>query len=213
MSRSLWITLLLAMAAFWLVMHHHAAPIAATVVSGSGVVTCSMPERFTDPDQPLQSKDDGRMPPFRLDNATVTPLAGFSLQARVLSREDYSLGDETKYSPTDLALGWGPMANPSVSDRLGISQDNRWYHYQWGPEGPPIAPDQIVRSSANMHMIPSNPGVADSLARVRSGDTVRLDGWLVEIDRDDGWHWRSSTTREDSGDGACEVVYVCSISR
>ena len=212
MSRSLWITLLVAVAALWLVMHHHRQPINALTTSG-GVVRCALPERFSDPNQPLQSNDDGRMPPFRLDNATVTPLAGFSLQARVLSREDYSLGDETKYSPTDLALGWGPMANPAVSDKLGISQSGRWYFYQWGPEGPPIAPDQIVRSSANMHMIPADGGVADALARVRQGDTVHLDGWLVQIDRDDGWHWRSSTTREDSGDGACEVVYVCSISK
>jgi hypothetical protein len=212
-SRSLWITLLVLVAVLWLVTHHHAQPLRATSTSGSSVVTCAMPQKFSDPNQPLQTDDDGRMPPFRLDNATVTPLAGFSLQARVLSREDYSLGDETKYSPTDLALGWGPMANTSVSDKLDISQGGRWYHYEWGAEGPPIPPDQIVRSSANMHMIPADAGVADALAKIRQGDTVHLDGWLVQIDRDDGWHWRSSTTREDSGDGACEVVYVCSIGK
>jgi hypothetical protein len=214
MSRSLWITLLVLVAALWLVTHRHAQPIRATNASGGGgSVLCALPERFHDPNQPLQTDDDGRMPPFRLDNATVTPLAGFSLQARVLSREDYSLGAEAKYSPTDLALGWGPMADPAVADRLGISQGGRWYRYQWGSEGPPIAPDQIVRSSANMHMIPADRDVADALAKVRQGDIVHLDGWLVQIDRDDGWHWRSSTTREDSGDGACEVVYVCSIGK
>jgi len=211
-SRSLWITLLVALAALWLVTHHHRQPINAVATAG-GAVRCALPERFSDPNQPLQSNDDGRMPPFRLDNATVTPLAGFSLQARVLSREDYWMGDETKYSPTDLALGWGPMANPAVSDKLGISQGGRWYYYQWGSEGPPIAPDEIVRSSANMHMIPADGSVADALAKIRKGDTVHVDGWLVQINRDDGWHWRSSTTREDSGDGACEVVYVCSISK
>jgi len=213
MSRSHWLILGVAAAAVWLVMHHHSPPIQAKSASGGAGVKCAIPERFSDPNQPLQSNDDGRMPPFRLDNATVTPLAGFSLQARVLSREDYSLGEESKYSPTDLALGWGPMANPAVSDQLGISQGGRWYHYQWGPGGPPIALDQIVRSSANMHMIPADVAVADALSRVRKGDVVHLDGWLVEIDRDDGWHWRSSTTREDSGDGACEVIYVCSISQ
>lgn len=213
MLRPLWIALLVLVALFWLVTHHHARPIQAMAASGGGSVRCALPDRFSDPNQPRQTDDDGRMPPFRLDNATVTPLAGFSLQARVLSREDYSLGDETRYSPTDLALGWGPMANPAVSDKLDISQGGRWYHYEWGSDGPPIAEDQIVRSSANMHMIPADPGVADALAKVRQGDTVHLDGWLVQIDRDDGWHWRSSTTREDSGDGACEVVYVCSISK
>jgi hypothetical protein len=104
------------------------------------------------------------------------------------------------------------MANPNVSDRLDISQSGRWYHYRWGAEGPPIPLNQIIRNSANMHMIPADRGVADALAQVRSGDIVRLNGWLVKIDGDDGWHWRSSTTRNDSGGGACEVVYVCSIS-
>jgi hypothetical protein len=62
-------------------------------------------------------------------------------------------------------------------------------------------------------MIPADSAVADALAKIRQGDTVHLDGWLVQIDRDDGWHWRSSTSRDDSGDGACEVVYVCSIGK
>jgi hypothetical protein len=62
-----------------------------------------------------------------------------------------------------------------------------------------------------MHVIPANDDVARALSRVREGDRLRMDGWLVEVDAPDGWTWRSSTTREDSGDGACEVVYACSL--
>ena len=72
---------------------------------------------------------------------------------------------------------------------------------------------EIVRSSANMHMIPADAHAARALAQVRAGDNVRIEGWLVEADAPDGWRWRSSLTREDSGSGACEVVYVCSILR
>ncbi|KFN43363.1 hypothetical protein [Arenimonas oryziterrae] len=179
---------------------------------GQSPVGCALPPAFTDPNQPLQSPVDGRMSPFRFGPATITPLAGISLQARVLSREDYAFGTEADYSPTDLALGWGPMANPAASDRLDISQGGRWYRYRWGPEGPPIPVGDIVRSSANMHMIPADDAVANALGQVRAGNTVRVNGWLVRIDRDDGWHWQSSLTREDSGGGACELIYVCSIS-
>ena len=42
--------------------------------------------------------------------------------------------------------------------------------------------------------------------------TQVLDG-TIQVEADDGWRWRSSTTREDTGDGACEVVYVCGITR
>jgi hypothetical protein len=64
-----------------------------------------------------------------------------------------------------------------------------------------------------MHMIPANDTVAQALADVRKHDHVRIDGWLVEADAPDGWRWRSSTTRDDTGGGACEVVYVCAITR
>jgi hypothetical protein len=142
----------------------------------------------------------------------LQPLAGFSVDARVLSREDYSLGREADLSPTDLALGWGRMRDDAVLSQLSIDQSNRWYHYRW-QGAPPIPVDEIVRSSANLHMIPSSDVVAKELARVRKGDRVRIEGWLVEADAPDGWRWRSSLTREDSGSGACEVVYVCGITR
>jgi hypothetical protein len=61
--------------------------------------------------------------------------------------------------------------------------------------------------------VPSNSAVAAALDAVNAGDRIRIDGWLVQIDSSDGWRWRSSLTREDSGAGACEVIYVCSVSR
>jgi hypothetical protein len=53
--------------------------------------------------------------------------------------------------------------------------------------------------------------VARALDDVAAGDTVELSGWLVRIERDDGWKWQSSTRRDDSGGGSCELVYVCRI--
>lgn len=64
-----------------------------------------------------------------------------------------------------------------------------------------------------MHMIPGNDRIAQALAGVRKGERVRIDGWLVEANARDGWRWRSSTSRTDTGGGACEVVYVCGVTR
>ena len=177
---------------------------------GYAGVACTLPPAFADAATPRQSDADG-MSPFRLGRANVTPLAGLSLQARVLSREDYSSGAEAEFSPTDLALGWGPMAAEGMADRLDVSQGGRWYRYRWGAEGPPLPPEQIARNSANMHLIPADAAVAAALARVRAGDTVQVEGWLVHIDRDDGWRWRSSLSRDDRGNGSCELVYVCAL--
>ena len=48
--------------------------------------------------------------------------------------------------------------------------------------------------------------------RYPEGDVVSLDGMLVEADKANGWRWRSSLTRDDTGNGACELVYVQSLT-
>lgn len=63
-----------------------------------------------------------------------------------------------------------------------------------------------------MHLIPADAGVRAMLDRVRPGEVVRIEGFLVDASRPDGWHWNSSLTREDTGNGACELVYVESLT-
>ena len=203
---------LLGLAGWWFSPHSPRVPAPPRHAGGASAAGCPLPPTVARDAPPLQSDAPASLAPFALRDATLQPLAGFSVDARVLSREDYGFGREADYSPTDLALGWGRMGDEAVLDRLDISQSSRWYHYRWRGD-PPIPPREIIQSSANMHMIPSDRTVASALREVRPGQRVRIDGWLVQVDANDGWHWRSSTTREDTGGGACEVVYVCSISR
>lgn len=193
-----------------------ASPPAAGHASGpagvAGSSRCPLPPRIQQGDEPLQTAVPGGMSLPPLGAATLQPLAGFSIEARVLGREDYQLGRESEFSPTDLALGWGPMTEDAVLSRLRISQSSRWYRYRW-EDAPPIPLQDIIRSSANMHMIPADDAVAAALRRIERGDRVRIEGWLVQINTPDGGRWRSSLTRDDSGGGACELVYVCSITR
>lgn len=139
-------------------------------------------------------------------------LAEFELEARVLSREDYSIDVGSTLSPTDLALGWGRMSDTAVIEQLDIEQSVRFYTYRWQGQ-PPIPPAEIIRSSANMHLIPADSSVERALDKVRQGSLIRLQGQLVEARRSDGFHWRSSLTREDTGAGACELFLVESIDR
>ncbi len=209
MSLRKWTVVVLVVAIAW--WWWHRTPAAPAAAAGASI-TCPAPPRVLDGEAPLQSPVPDGFGDIRLQPAKLQPLAGFSIDARVLSREDYALGREADLSPTDLALGWGRMREDAVLSHLSIDQSNRWYHYRW-QGAPPIPTREIIRSSANMHMIPANANAARALSQVRAGDNVRIDGWLVQADAPDGWHWRSSMTREDSGNGACEVVYVCSIAR
>lgn len=140
----------------------------------------------------------------------IYPLAEFDLEARVLAVKHYHLGREAELSPVDFALGWGPMSDQSVIDKIDISQSNRFYF--WHVDAFPIPRQEIETHSANMHMIPSNSLIVEQLKAIRVGQVVKIDGYLVEAKADDGWHWRSSLTRSDTGKGACEVVLVKNIT-
>jgi hypothetical protein len=158
------------------------------------------------PDDPAQSDFDAPQPAIAFKDASLQPLAEFSLTARVLSREDYRFDAESDLSPTDLALGWGRMSDSAVLHAIDIDQGGRFY--QWRVREFPIPRREIETHSANMHMIPADASVAGALKHVRVGDVVTLEGYLVEADKPGGWKWRSSLKRDDVGNGACELIYV-----
>ena len=60
-------------------------------------------------------------------------------------------------------------------------------------------------------MIPANEEVRKDLLAVRAGEIVQFEGYLVVASSQDGSIWNTSTTRKDSGAGACELVWVESI--
>ena len=134
-------------------------------------------------------------------------MAEFEIEARVLAKETYTMGRESELSPLDLALGWGTMSDSEVLKQLSISQGNRFYYYRW-QNSPPRPPAEIAEHSANMHLIPSTKVVEKIMQTIRVGQVVRIQGKLVEAQASDGWRWRSSLTRKDTGNGACELIFV-----
>jgi hypothetical protein len=144
---------------------------------------------------------------FGIDDYILTRRARFEIRARVLSTERYYLRNEGDLSPIDLALGWGPMSDQSVLDQIKISQSGRWYRTRYDLPGP-IPEQQLINSSSNMHMIPARPEIAKRLKKLQAGEVVVLEGYLVDVDHPSGWFWRTSLTRNDTGNGACEIVYV-----
>ena len=145
--------------------------------------------------------------PIEFGAYKLKPLARFSVNARILHRKVYRYDRESKLSPVDLALGWREMSDQAVLDRLEISQSTRFYWYQYQLP-PPIPREQIVSRSTNVHVIPATPAVASFCKSLRKGELVRLQGKLVEATGPGMNTWRSSLSRTDSGNGACELMLV-----
>lgn len=183
------VLLALIVMARWMFMH-------TEVQHGPGVVA---------PRDPVQT-DHHDPRSFVFKDYNIKPLAEFDLEARVLGVKRYRMGREAELSPIDLAMGWGRMSDESVLQNIKISQHGRFYF--WRVRQFPIPRKEIETHSANMHMIPANSQVEKELKQVRTGHVVRLRGKLVYVSAPDGWRWKSSTTRNDTGAGACEVIYV-----
>jgi hypothetical protein len=143
---------------------------------------------------------------WKVGEYSIRSLADFKIEARVLSKEGYSLDRESDLSPYDLALGWGPMSDQAVIDQMDIWQRNRWYY--WETRKYPIPRREIQKNSANMHIIPANDEIEDKLDKIVKGNIIEIEGYLVVVDAEDQWHWKSSLSREDTGGGACEVVWA-----
>jgi hypothetical protein len=138
---------------------------------------------------------------------TFRPLARYELQARVLSRCRYRWDQAAKFAPYDLVLGWNVMSDQAWCDAIEVDQSGRWYHFKCVEDW--VDPEVVAQNSANTHCLPADDAVLSTLGKVRRGDMVELAGWLVGIsDESAGWHWDSSTSRDDRGGHACEVFWI-----
>jgi hypothetical protein len=156
---------------------------------------------------PLQGPVTADQVTFSKDGFRVSALATFAMEARVIRSRTYCCGGPDKLAPIDIVFGWGRMSDEAVLARIDISQSGRFYF--WRYEGvPPIARRDIETSSANMHLIPATAVIEKRLKSLRPGNIVSLKGYLVEVSGPGGFHWRSSLTRDDTGNGACELIWV-----
>lgn len=157
-------------------------------------------------EQPIQQLLDNAEP-FRWRDYEIQPLAVYSLTARIIGRRDYRWDSASAISPTDLALGWGPMSDTAVIEQFEFRQSARFVSYRY--QGiPPVAQETIDSHLANTHLIPANDVVRGQIDRLRVGQLVSLKGKLVKVRGDNGWYWDSSLSRTDTGDGACELMWV-----
>jgi hypothetical protein len=139
---------------------------------------------------------------------TMQPQASYQIAARVLGNKRY-YDWQSGVVPRDLALGWGDMSEPAVDEWIHWEQFNRLYHYEWNNGA--YSRGYIIGHSANVHIIPATENLDKALRQVEKNDVIYLEGYLVDLQvRGGNREGRVSTslTREDSGAGACEILYV-----
>jgi len=170
-------------------------------------------ERLQPRNQPIQTETTE--PEFRNElykKASFIPQANYTIDALLLHKKKYYRGLEAKVIPWDYALGWGIMSDPESLKGLKIGQVMRFYRYSWKRDYP-IPQTQIRDNSANCHLIPASKNLLKVIKKIKKGDTIRINGFLVNVSLEGKrpWVWKTSMIRTDDGAGACETIYVKSI--
>lgn len=140
---------------------------------------------------------------------TMQPRASYQISARVLGNKRY-YDWQSSVVPRDLALAWGDMSDPAVDEWIRWRQSNRWYHSEWDGQLP-YSQSYIASHTANVHIIPATDNLDKALRQLEENDLVYLEGYLVDLQVVDGarvGQVHTSLSREDTGDGACEILYV-----
>ncbi len=164
-----------------------------------GVLVAAEP-RQQDLDPPPQFDDRG----YRFIRR-----ARYDITARVLRREIYRVDGGAALAPVDLAVGWGPLSDSRIIDQLDFSQMGRFFY--WKPKDFatfPLGPEALIAHGAQMHLIPATKALESRARKLRPGQIVTIGGYLVDIRGPGGFYWNTSLTRNDTGDGACEIVWV-----
>jgi hypothetical protein len=99
---------------------------------------------------------------------------------------------DTAFSPTlgDLDF-WNGIFTCNVQTRDSVA----WANFR-------------MNQLSNNHLISADPFIRDRVAEIGIGDQIRVKGSLVRYGAAGGSLRGTSTTREDSGDGACETILV-----
>lgn len=164
-----------------------------------------------DPQQTAVEKE-----PFQVSQGGVSyqvePLYRYDIEGIVVSLQHHD-GDRMLHrrwndhlNVADLCVVWGHNAS-----RVDLSEFDFWngqftcfFRTSSNSAWVSFHHDQI----SNNHLLSDDEWVRDQIEDLRIGDQVRLQGYLARYSQGSRFQRGTSTTRSDTGNGACETLYV-----
>jgi hypothetical protein len=160
----------------------------------------------TEPEQTRTSDDT-----FEKGNYIITPVKDYKITARILREETYEHSEFGDLIPIDLALGWNKMSdlNAIKKEGIDITQSGRFYFWKT-PNFNQFSRHDIEHNSANNHIAPANDDIKNYILKnFKAGQVVYMEGNLINLKlKSNGRYLTTSTSRDDTGAGACEVIWV-----
>jgi hypothetical protein len=169
--------------------------------------------------EPVQKET--QLEPFEVEKGgmsyRVEPKYGYELWGLVVADYDSEnwidfSHENDPWNTKDICVVWGENATSGVYERLKFSHGEFTCFAKpkkWDDRG--LVKDFHPEELANNHLLPKDGEIYRKMKGAQVGDEVYFRGYLVnyEVETAEGKMKRgTSTTRDDQGNGACEVVFA-----
>ena len=170
--------------------------------------------------EPVQEASNGRALTTIIKGYTytLTPRATYDISGLVVSQHRgdalFNLGHKADPGNIkDVCVVWGEAVTNGSYRKVNFTSGEFTCSYSWsGVLTPPFNPEK----ASNNHLIPASRTIARQIGAIHVGDQIRMTGLLVDykVTRDgrDIFTRQTSLTRSDTGNGACEILYVTDLS-
>ena len=168
--------------------------------------------------EPVQTETSAEKIVYEKDGyrAEITPLFDYELAGLIVTQHnadewlDYFHKNDP-FNTKDLCVVWGDNAASGVYQEGKYKSGDFTCFWKFDSQADWKQFNQTKIS--NNHLIPANDHIADLIKQTNIGDQISFKGYLssYSITTDDGatiGERGTSTTREDTGNNSCEVVYV-----
>lgn len=168
-------------------------------------------ETLAPPAQSLSS-ETGFQAAYGNTNYSVEPRYDYELTGLVVSRAFHNAkyGLHRKWNDhlnvADLCVVWGDNAstldlnafdfwNGQFTCNISTDSNQDWRAFK---------ADEL----SNNHLLADDDAIREQIQAVNIGDRIHLKGWLSRYGNDQGFSRNTSTTRKDTGNGACETIFI-----
>jgi len=166
---------------------------------------------------PLQTKTS--MEPFQTEANGIVyqidPVFDYQLQGMVVSFHDsdtwwdiYHHKDWKDFiNIKDLCVIWGGNVSSEVYREMEF-KNTTWTCWAYWPNRE-VARRFSMQQLSNNHLLANDPDVLEAIMSAEPGDQIAFDGVLAGYSHSNGKFKRgTSTNRTDTGNGACETIFV-----
>lgn len=147
---------------------------------------------------------------YRGENYDVEPVANYELWGLVVTKNNINSWADIMHTDAsvdikDICVIWGENVAGSDYHDVSFSSGDFTCYFQY-PYMTVFDHDKI----SNNHLLSDNEFVREKIRNAKIGDQIHIKGMLVNYSPRSNPNWKrtTSTVRTDTGNGACEVLFV-----